>query len=112
MGVKRIWIGLAALAIVAFLVVGLLQANEGGSDKPKSAATSSAKVRAELAGAPAPLAELHAEDSQIIGGGAGGVQARPAGLKGHPRLGEKGGSWGGARRAGVPGFPKAAVKYG
>jgi hypothetical protein len=46
MGVKRIWIALAVLAVAAMLVVGLLQANEGGDDTPKSAVSSSTKVRA------------------------------------------------------------------
>src|SRR4051812_39384039 len=66
MHMRRVWIPLAVLALAAMLVIGLLQANEGGDDTPKSAVTSSSKVRAELAGAPAALAKLHAEDSRLL----------------------------------------------
>jgi len=44
MGVKRVWIALGAVALVAVLVIGLAQAGSGGSDDPKSAAPSASRV--------------------------------------------------------------------
>src|SRR3954451_18403462 len=112
MRVKRIWIALAALAVAAFLVICLVQANEGGSDKPKSAAPGATKVRQELAGAPAPLAALHAQDSRLLGGGRNAFKARLAGLRGHAVVVNKWASWCGPCRAECPDFQKASVKYG
>ena len=112
MRVKRIWILLGCAALAAVLVVGLSQAGGGGSDSPKSAAPSSAQVSKELAGAPAPLAKVHAQANQLLGGGPDAYKARLDELKGHPVVVNKWASWCGPCRAEFPDFQKLSVKYG
>jgi thiol-disulfide isomerase/thioredoxin len=112
MGVKRIWILVAAAALVAVLVVGLSQAGGGEDETPAEAAPSAAQVSRELAGAPAPLAKLHGQANDILPGGPPAFEARLEELRGHPVVVNKWASWCGPCRAEYPDFQKLSVKYG
>jgi thiol-disulfide isomerase/thioredoxin len=112
MGVKRIWILVAAAALVAVLAVGLSQAGGGDEETPAEAAPSAAEVSRELAGAPAPLAKLHAQANEILPGGPPAFEARLEELRGHPVVVNKWASWCGPCEAEFPDFQKLSVKYG
>jgi cytochrome c biogenesis protein CcmG/thiol:disulfide interchange protein DsbE len=112
MSVQRIWIAIGSAALVAVLIVGLSQAGGGGSDHPKSAAPAKSLVAKQLAGAPAPLAGLHAQAGELLPGGPDAYKARIASLKGYPIVVNKWASWCGPCRAEFPDFQKASLKYG
>jgi cytochrome c biogenesis protein CcmG/thiol:disulfide interchange protein DsbE len=83
----------AIAAVVALLVIGLIQlAGSSSSDGSESPLTL-AQIQARLASSPAPLAALHAQASQILPGGAAALHARLAALRGYPLVIDKWASW-------------------
>jgi outer membrane murein-binding lipoprotein Lpp len=71
--VKRVlpWI-LGAVVLAVVLVVGLSQAHKGNGQKAEPFDLATAQRR--LQGAPAPLARLHAQASELLQGGVPGFE--------------------------------------
>lgn len=100
---------LAALALVAVVVVGLLQSSAVETPSRDGVPTA-ADLRERLAGAPAPLARLHARGNQLIP--AQGAEAELEALKGYPVVVNKWGSWCDPCRAEFPTFQRVSAELG
>jgi cytochrome c biogenesis protein CcmG, thiol:disulfide interchange protein DsbE len=81
---KRLAIAAAAGAVLAVLIVGLVQLASGSSSPPAPSKLTLAQMRARLAGSPTPLAALHAQADELLGGGLPALRARLAALRGTP----------------------------
>jgi cytochrome c biogenesis protein CcmG/thiol:disulfide interchange protein DsbE len=89
---QRLLIATATLAIVALVVVGLLQLGGEPAPAPASRLTA-AEMRARLNGSPPALAALHEQAAQILPGGLKALRSRLAVLKGRPLVVNKWASW-------------------
>jgi cytochrome c biogenesis protein CcmG, thiol:disulfide interchange protein DsbE len=107
------WV-LGVVILTAVLVVGLSQAGSKTSDPPAGAtkAFDLEAAKRQLAGAPAPLAALHAQSSELLEGGVPAFEKRLAALKGTPVVVNKWASWCGPCRAEFPAFQELATKRG
>jgi cytochrome c biogenesis protein CcmG, thiol:disulfide interchange protein DsbE len=101
---------LATLALAAVVVIGLGQA--GGGEREKAQPFDLAQAKRELAGAPAPLASLHEQSSEILPGGVDAFEARLAELEGRPIVINKWASWCRPCRAEFPIFQQVATDHG
>lgn len=80
---KRAWITLAGVAVIAVLVIGLVQSGGSGpSADEKAAAPTPAAVRRQLEGSPKPLADLHDLANRMLP--IGDLDARIKALRGYP----------------------------
>jgi cytochrome c biogenesis protein CcmG/thiol:disulfide interchange protein DsbE len=113
---RKLVVVVAGVALVAVVVAGLLSAHSstGGSGPkgPGPSGPSLSAARAQLEGAPKPLASLHAQGSELLGGGAGAFKRRLASLRGYPVVVNKWGSWCGPCREEFPTFQRLSARYG
>jgi cytochrome c biogenesis protein CcmG, thiol:disulfide interchange protein DsbE len=106
------WI-VGVVILTGVLVVGLSQAgNKGGDPAASKAPFDLQAAKQELAGAPAPLAALHAQSAELLGGGRAAFEKRLAALKGRPVVINKWASWCNPCRAEFPVFQQLATERG
>jgi thiol-disulfide isomerase/thioredoxin len=109
---RRLAAILAGLALVIVLVVGLIQAGDDDSGASSRPPFDLAKARRALAGAPAPLAALHAQSAQLLDGGPAAFRRRLAELEGYPVVVNKWASWCAPCRTEFPIFQSESVAKG
>lgn len=111
---RKLLIAGAAVALVVVVTIGLLSAknSDGGQGGEQAPGPSLTKARAQLEGAPAPLAALHAQSSELLGGGKDAFAARLRTLRGYPVVVNKWGSWCAPCRAEFPSLQRQSVEQG
>jgi cytochrome c biogenesis protein CcmG/thiol:disulfide interchange protein DsbE len=83
-----------------------------GSSLQRSAGPSRRAIVAAFHGSPAPLAALHVQADQLLGGGASGFRTRMRSLRGHPVIVNLWASWCVPCQTEFPIYQKVAVRYG
>ena len=103
---------LLCVVVVAAVAAAVVAATGEKPVQPESAALPASESSAALAGAPAPLAGLHDQSSELLDGGPGAFEKRLATLKGYPVVVNMWGSWCAPCRAEFPYFQRQAIERG
>jgi cytochrome c biogenesis protein CcmG, thiol:disulfide interchange protein DsbE len=90
---KRVSVGLVAVALLALLVIGLVQLADSSRTPALPSRLTLAQMRARLADSPPALAALHAQAGVLLPGGLAAIRARLSALYGHPVVVNKWASW-------------------
>jgi cytochrome c biogenesis protein CcmG/thiol:disulfide interchange protein DsbE len=113
MAAKRTPVMALGAAVAVLLVVGLIELTGSSTTRaPAAVKLTLAQMRARLAGSPQPLAALHAQASELLSGGASGLHARLASLRGRPVVINKWASWCEPCRAEFAAFQRVSLSQG
>jgi cytochrome c biogenesis protein CcmG, thiol:disulfide interchange protein DsbE len=104
----RLAIAITGAIVVAVVILALTH----GNSHPKSQAPTKAAEQKAFADSPPPLAAVHNQAGELLGGGTGAFKQRLAQLKGHPVVVNKWAAWCGPCRQEFPVFQKLSVQYG
>jgi thiol-disulfide isomerase/thioredoxin len=98
------------LAVLLAAALLLLAGLAGCGEDPEDSA--SLDYEAALAGAPAPLAAIHDQGNEILGGGLEAYRERLKELQGYPVIVNKWASWCGPCRFEFPAFQRLSARFG